>query len=88
MIKTLNPDFTAQRGIIHPIGEAGVFKEMLFSIRIFINTTQMCRHDDRLKNSRGKRLPFLYTFAVYELIQARVENQSHRLHEPYTVVTP
>jgi len=49
MIKTLNPDFTAQRGIIHPIGEAGVFKEMLFSIRIFVNTTQMCRHDDYIK---------------------------------------
>jgi len=88
MIKTLNPDFTAQRGIIHPIGEAGVFKEMLFSIRIFVNTTQMCRHDDILKNSRGKCLPF-HTHLQYKvLIQARVGNQSHHLHESKTVVTP
>lgn len=30
---------------------AGVFKEMLFSIRIFVNTTQMRR--SYIKNSRG-----------------------------------
>lgn len=35
-----------------PLETTGVFKEMLFSIRIFVNTTQM-RRTLYLKNSRG-----------------------------------